>query len=393
MILLVLGVISCFAAEQDSVWARRYGTNSAEFSIAIRKTLDGCYIFGGSSLGYGTHCQAVLMKINAVGDSLCGIVMGVDTLDDCIRRIVSVPDGYVFSGYTGVGSNTKMMVGKISTGFDSLWYRNYGGVLDGDGEMVAVAHNNPDSGFVISGFIDQSSRNGLLLRLNANGDSLWSRTFGGSGVEEFKAITNIWDGGYILAGTTTSGTAGYNVQVNLIRVNAAGDSLWGKTIGVNSTGKNEYSSDIIVTSDSCFLIGGISFSSSNFNIYAIKTDSLGDTLWTKTMGGSGIDKCIHVLETREGKYLFIGYSSSYGAGGSDAWIVELDTNGDSLWSRTFGGPLEDLGGDIVEVDSLAYIIVGTTNSFAPNPTCSDFWLIGMGDFPVIPTKPQIIITQ
>ncbi len=152
----------------------------------------------------------------------------------------------------------------------------------------------------------------------------------------------------------------------------AQDTLWTKTYGGIY---NEVGRSIVEVSTGGFLIAGNtqSFGAGGEDIYLIRTNEIGDTLWTKTYGGSRNEIAYSVIEVSSGGFLITGYTNSYGAGSTDVYLIRTDLNGDTLWTRTFGGALNDEGRSAVEISSNGYLIAGTTGSFAENGT--DFWLI------------------
>lgn len=141
------------------------------------------------------------------------------------------------------------------------------------------------------------------------------------------------------------------------------DSLWSRTYGGVF---NDGFRSAVATGDGGFLAVGYTYSygSENVNVFAVKTDADGDTVWVRAYGGSGRDYAYDVRETPDGGYVIAGYTSSFGAGVEDAYIVKVDSGGDTLWTRTFGGTkLDEARGLCVTSDGYI-LVVGMTDSFA-----------------------------
>jgi ABC-type cobalt transport system substrate-binding protein len=128
----------------------------------------------------------------------------------------------------------------------------------------------------------------------------------------------------------------------LLSVNIAQDTLWTKTFGGSN---DDYGRSVQQTTDGGYVIGGYtsSYGNGSADVWLIKTDADGDTLWTQTYGGSNGDAGYSVQQTTDGGYVIGGYTSSYGNGSGDVWLIKTDSNGDSLWTKTFGGSDGDYG--------------------------------------------------
>lgn len=98
-----------------------------------------------------------------------------------------------------------------------------------------------------------------------------------------------------------------------------------------------------------------------------------DTAWTKTFGGTAYDLGYSVQQTTDGGYIIAGYTESYGAGGSDVYLIKTDSSGDTLWTKTIGGAQNDPGESIQQTADAGYIVIGSTVSYGAG--CSDVYLM------------------
>jgi len=241
---------------------------------------------------------------------------------------------------------------------DTLWTKTYGGTNDDWGYSVQGCSSG---GFIIAGSTTDSSGyyDVYLIRTNANGDTLWTKTYGGTSTDEGYSVQEYSSGGFIVAGYTNSYGAGSG-DVYLIRTNANGDTLWTKTYGGTSTDEG-YS--VQECSSGGFIIAGWtnSLGAGNYDVYLIRTDAQGDTLWTRTYGGADDDRSYSVQECKTGGFIIAGYTE--GAGYTDVYLIRTNANGDTLWTKTYGGANNDGGYSVQECSSGGFIIAGNTKSF------------------------------
>jgi hypothetical protein len=200
-----------------------------------------------------------------------------------------------------------------------------------------------------------------LIKTDASGDSLWSRFFGGSAYDMAYTVEQTSDDGYIAVGYTLSSGAG-NEDVYLVRTDALGSLEWEKTYG--GTG-SDYGRCVRQTSDGGYIITGYttSFGTGGFDVYLIRTDALGDTLWTRTYGGGNDDISYSLQVTADEGYIISAKTTSFGAGANDAYLIRTDAGGDTLWTRTYGGTGTDKGYYVQLTLDGDYIMTGETTSY------------------------------
>jgi len=125
--------------------------------------------------------------------------------------------------------------------------------------------------------------------------------------------------------------------------------------------------DLIQTIDSGFVItGSISYWNGehiNADMYLVRTDASGNVTWHQRIGGTGEDKGNAIIQTVDGGFAIAGYTTSFGAGESDMWLVKTDTNGVMIWNQTFGDAEIDVAYDLVQTADGGFVMMGTTESF------------------------------
>jgi uncharacterized delta-60 repeat protein len=186
----------------------------------------------------------------------------------------------------------------------------------------------PAGGYLISGRAKLAGRSDyefLLLKIGYSGDAVWSYSYGGSGTEEVHDLALTEDGGCVLAGPTRSfGTGGYDAWV--LRLDASGEILWQKAYGGP---KDDYAHAVWTTRDGGFVVAGStsSFGAGSEDVWVFKLDKDGNIVWQMTYGGKGLDGAWAVREIKPSGYIVAGKTSSYGAGEEDALVLRLDKNG------------------------------------------------------------------
>jgi len=221
-----------------------------------------------------------------------------------------------------------------------------------------------DGGYAIAGetySFGAGNRDVYVVKLDANGNLQWTKTIGGPKDDWGESLIQTSDGGYAIAGKTESFGAG-DRDFYVVKLDANGNLQWTKTIGGES---DDWGLSLIQTSDGGYAITGFtkSFGAGEADVYVVKLDANGNLQWTKTIGGPKGDEGRSLIQTADGGYAIAGYTISFGAGGADVYVVKLDTNGNLQWTKTIGGPKDDLGLSLIQTSDGGYAIAGSTNSF------------------------------
>ncbi len=355
---IVFGLLFSLPAFSQQTWERTYGGSSYDGGFSVQQTTDGGYVVAGRTFSFGNGWQAYLVKTNASGDTLWTRNFGGTGYDEGYSIQQTQDGGYVVAGFTNsFGDNNQVYLVKTNTFGDTLWTKTYGGTGDDWGNSV---QQTSDSGYIVAGVTRSfgDTDQVYLIKINASGDTLWARTYGGTGSDRCYAVQQTQDGGYIVAGYT--GSFGDGGQVYLIKTNASGDTLWTRNYG--GTGYDEGYS-VQQTTDGGYIVAGRTFSFGNYNqVYLIKTNASGDTLWTRDYGGSGYDWGTSVQQTTDGGYIIAGTYDYYGPG-PQVYLVKTNSGGDIPWMRTYGGTGYDWGTSVQQTADGGYIIAGGTESF------------------------------
>jgi hypothetical protein len=297
------------------------------------------------------------------------------TSEDRAHSIMQTTDGgFVVAGYTtsfGAG-NTDMYIVKIDSGGTLQWSKTMGG---SGNEWAWSMIQTTDGGFAMVGGTNTFGAGGYdlyIVKLDGSGSFQWSKTVGGSGNEyDHSCIIQTTDGGFVVAGLTTSFGAG-GADMFIVKLDINGTLQWSKTVGGTAA---DYIYSIIQTTDGGYIVAGStnSFGAGNTDMYIVKIDSGGTLQWSKTMGGSGYDLAYSIIQATDGSYVVAGYTNSVGAGDYDLFIVKLNTGGTLMWSKTIGGTGDDKAQAILQTTDGGYVIAGNTASFGAGS--SDFYIV------------------
>lgn len=201
-------------------------------------------------------------------------------------------------------------------------------------------------------------------------DTVWTRTYGGSANDGLRSVCETSDGSYAAVGYTYSFGAN-NVNIYVIKVDAAGDTLWTRAIG--GAGR-DYGYGVCEGPGGGCIITGYTTSSGfgKEDVYVASIDASGGIVWERTYGGTGSDEGRTIFKTSDGCFVVAGRTDSFGAGQSDVYVLKIDADGDTVWTRAFGGSQYDWAESGCETIDGGYCISGTTGS---NSISRDIYLI------------------
>ncbi len=354
----------------DTLWSRTYGGSNIDVAYSACETSDGGYIATGYTFSFGAGQQdAYLVKTNSSGDTLWTTTFGGAAMDGAhfVRQVSD--GGYVIAAYTesfGGGGKNFFLIKTDSTG-TAEYTRTYSTPLM---DVAYAFCETNDDGYMFVGYRDGPSgwvKGDLwILKTDATLDTLWTREYGGTGEDYGISIQPTLDSCYIITGTTSSSTAG-GKDVWLVKIDGSGDIIWAKIYGA---ALEDVGYGVNVTADNGFIITGYINGIGSWtagDLWLLKTDSLGDTLWTKTYGGPGEDFGFDVYTTFDNGYAIAGRRAG------DIWFLRTDSLGDTLWTKTYGGAGTESALSLYPTSDGGYIIGGYTDSFGSGS--NDFWLL------------------
>jgi hypothetical protein len=340
---------------------RHYGGESAEWGFCVQQTADSGYIVAGTTLSFGAgFYDGWLVRTDARGETLWTCACGGTTGDYFYGVENATGGGFLVVGNTGSFGAGGTDVWLVRTDFhgDSLWTKTYGGTgWDGATSLRPTA----DSGYVIAGHtssLGAGEYDGWLLKVDASGETLWTKTYGGTGTDRTYSVAVTSDGGFILTGFyDLSGPLGGDLW--LVRTDSMGDTVWTRTLPAPGHDAGYWVEE---TEDGGYIVVGAtsSFGAGNYDLWLLRFDARGDTLWTKTYGGSDWDEGKSVKQGADGGFVVAGHMQPPRPDRGKAWLLRTDTEGETLWTRAYGGQSTSWAESMVLTSDGSFAMAGMT---------------------------------
>jgi Zn-dependent protease len=277
---------------------------------------------------------------------------------------VETPGGYLVLGVTkshGNGSYDAWLL-KIDPQGNELWNRTYGGT---GGDWFYGLIPTKDGNYVMAGALGSGTAGGFdiwLLKVNGNGDILWSKTFGGPNYDVGFSVAEMGDGGYAVTGYSVGANSDYDVAI--IRTDHDGNLVWRYTYPF---GAQDWGKSIVASSDGGIVVAGWTkaTSSSSAKAFLLKTDGNGTRQWDGVYGTAGGDTYGYgVIKTVDGGYILGGYTTAGDEGGVDVYAVKVDRDGGKLWEKVTGLAKDDYGFNAYQLSD-GLVFGGYSSSFDP----------------------------
>jgi hypothetical protein len=340
-------LVSKFSLENTLEWQKTYGGSEDDSASAIIQTLGGGFAVLGTSKSSDLEVSANagsqdfwLLKLSSNGNLLWEKSFGFLGADYGTALLETKDGGFLITGVLDVSASNGQGNAKSAeiqhAGGDYWaiktdqagnleWSRFFGGsftevplgIIETDDNNFILVGSSDSNDFNISN--SKGSYDFWITKLAPNGNLIWEKSFGGTQIDEAKAITNTNDGNFLIVGDTRSKDK--DVSVN----NGAAD------------------------------------------VWILKISTEGNLIWEKTIGGSNFDVARAVYRTQDNGFLIAGSSRSLdngfeNKGQNDALILKIDDSGNLLWQKTFGGSEIDFLYGVVELNNTAIVAVGESSS-------------------------------
>jgi hypothetical protein len=391
-VLLVL--IPFLSSLAQITFQKNYGTYLHEQAHAVMQTSDGGYILVGDQSTIGMNPDIYVVKTNEFGDTSWTRIYE-RTYSSIARAVLETSDGFLVAGsdvVTIAPGRFDFFLMKIDYQGDTVWTRTYGGSKD---EQAFDLKATPDGGYILCGQAEEVGGGEMsywLVKTSSSGDSIWAKKYGRGPDDRLygKSVQVTSDGGYIIAGYVDDRTVGTSADYIYLVKTGADTVSWTKSIDLPGS---ELAYDVQEVSDGFVIVGhSNTLGTGGWEIFLLKTDTLGNELWTRTYGDSSDERAYSVEKMADDGFLICGMTRSMGAGSSDYYLIRTDSLGDTLWTRTYGGTSSDEALDAHPTDDGGYVIAGYSQSYTAG--WADFFLVKTnadGLVPIVQTHEAEII--
>ncbi len=348
---------------QDIKFVRTYGMKGYNYGEKAIQTKDNGYLLLGNKSGFIGNTDVYIAKINSIGKLIWDKALGDTQINWAEDFIQTTDKSYIITGYTTTEENNDydILVMKIDSLGNLLWKKSYGGEKWDHGHSII---ETPDNDFVITGetYSEGNGNNDIfLLKINQQGDSLWNKTFGGNLTDVGYDVSLCNDSSYIITGYTNSfGNGAFDMYI--LKVNQLGDTIWTKTIGgplddKAFSGIENKNHEIVLTGST------LNYNAKKQDGIIVKTDSIGNYKWERLIGGDNNEEFYEIIENINGGYFITGYTESYGyAGTKDCYSILTNSDGWFIGGPTYGRENFDISKSCIQTSDKGYLTIGSTES-------------------------------
>jgi hypothetical protein len=346
------------AAYSQITFEKIYGEDVFDCAYSVEQTPDGGYITAGTSgLSEFANSDIMIVKFDQYGNIQWSKLIDRKNIDVAYKIIQTNDGNYAISGLCSNSSSLSGFLIKINQSGDTIWCKEYeyfdwnkkvDVVQSNDGSYALVGTTNP---------LGAGMSNIHFTKVDESGNEIVSKTFGGSEIDIASSINVTDDQGYIIAGSS-----GYD-YFYIIRTNADGDIIWTQYNYSEPGSKMAFDARQISGGD--FIITGLTNGPDDDinQVYLLRVNSSGDILWSKTFEGDEFEIGTAVIQTIDGGFAITGFGRDDPEFGSqkemDVFLIKTNELGDTIWTRQYEGPCNDNPYSIQQTPDKGFIICGT----------------------------------
>lgn len=376
-VLLVTYLLGVPVIADTPEWGHTYGGTEYDEVYALIECSGGDFVIAGVTRSYGGGNQdGWLIRTDSDGNHLWNYSYGGGNTEE-FYSMVECSNGDFALGGTSQITGVAAWILRTDESGTHLWNYSYDPGMSSGRDLVECS----TGGFALLGtnHLGTGEDDLWLLRTDDDGNPLWNRTYGNPGYESARALVECSNGDFALLGITL---VGMQDDAWLIRTNSTGHHLWNATYGDT---ENEMPFDLIETSG-----GGLVFTGNYMNqIWLVHTDASGAVVWEQKISdesGLGSVSARSLVECSDGGFATVGQTDGLGAEHYDFLLARMDSDGNHLWFKIFGGADWEAGKALVQMANGDFVIAGETDSYGAG--LYDAWLIRTTDTaPTTPTPP------
>lgn len=357
-------------------WYRTYGGTKDDWAQCLVQTSDGGYAIAGHTYSFGSvDGDLWLVKVDGSGNMQWNTRDKRNGPNEHANSIIQTSDGgYAAAGSTGHAALDAWLV-KFNSGGEVEWRKAYGGE---EYDYASSVIQTADGGYILGG---STGYDFWFIKTDANGDAQWNKTFGTTDYDNLWCTIQTADGGYALAGNTWVNRAQNGSDGWLVKTDENGNMQWNKSYGDLY---DETFNSVAQTYDGGYIMAGYT-NPGHADAWLVKTSATGDVEWSKCYGGPDWDEAWSVVQASDGGYVFTGRGPN--------WLVKTDSLGNTLWTRTvtevsFVFLFGDIFFDLILTRDGGYALAGCTSSSGGN---DDFLLVKTDENGIVPEFPSFAI--
>jgi hypothetical protein len=384
-IFLIFWASGSFAQEPGVYWTQIYGGTGHDTPAGILQMNDGGFLIGGSTISFGlTLYKYYLVRTDEEGDTVWTRLYGRDNRSQSMTSLQPSADGgcILAGGSDAPFLDTEVYLVRLNSDFDTVWTLLWG--EDSYEEVARCAIESYDQGVIAVGdYWNATGGTILALETNAGGEVKWHCEYDWPLADYGYCICKAQENdGYVICGSRQSDIT-FTRDALLIRVNSDGDTLWTRTYGGD---QDDEAYHVMTTSDGGYLLTGYSSSTptTDKSVFVVKTNAAGDTSWTQKIGENNLNVGFSAIETEDGGYTVVG--TSYALGTADMLVAKLDSYGDIVWMGyyIFWEIVDEFGSNMIEVPPEEYVVCGSRQLGLAGDLDINFFKIG----PIIPGSQE-----
>ncbi|MEO8085629.1 MAG: T9SS type A sorting domain-containing protein [Bacteroidota bacterium] len=359
--LALLLVFFFLETEGQITFQKTYGDSYYDYGRSISQTFDGGYIIVGllSNPASGDP-DLFILKTDANGDTVWTKIIGnaSDDFANCVEQ--TTDSGFIILGAIGLGGAgiyEDATLIKMNSNGDTLWTKTFNTGLDATMHSV---HQTGDGGYILAGGFSGwfGSEDIYFIKTDSNSNVLWTKIIGSGGIEYATSVLETFTGGIVIAGSYPGSGMGHNIFLQNV-VNGSFSHFGGSDDDFGNCCKQ--------TADSGFIIVGStrSFGTTPQNIYLVKANSNMQFQWAKVFSnadGLTPSSGIYCEQTLDGGYIILAEVNS-AIGNRDLALIKTNAVGDTMWIRTYGGSNDEYGYCVKQTTDSGFAILGVTESF------------------------------